>query len=95
MFTEKIKNTLKNAAKKLTGVAKRAFVAQVTIDYFEGSSRNAESQMGWSRKTVAIGLKELETGIVCVDNYKARGRKKAEQKTLYRLKSIIQFTHNY
>jgi len=80
MFTEKIKNTLKNAAKKLTGVAKRAFVAQVTIDYFEGSSRNAESQMGWSRKTVAIGLKELETGIVCVDNYKARGRKKAEQR---------------
>ena len=36
--------------------------------------------MGWSRKTVEKGLKELETGIVCVDNYKARGRKKVEQK---------------
>ncbi|EDN69131.1 transposase [Beggiatoa sp. PS] len=77
MFTEKIKNTLKNAAKKLTGVAKRAFVAQVTIDYFEGSSRKAEHQMGWSRKTVTKGLKELETGIVCVDNYQARGPEKS------------------
>ena len=71
---------MKNAAKKLTGAAKREFVAQITIDYFEGSSRKAESQMGWSRKTVAKGLKELETGVVCVDNYQARGRKKTEQK---------------
>jgi len=63
MFAEKIKNTLQDAAKKLTGVAKRAFVAQVTIDYFAGSSRKAERQMGWSRKTVDKGLKELETGM--------------------------------
>ena len=34
--------------------------------------------MGGSRKTVEKCLKELETGIVCVDNYKARGRKKTE-----------------
>ena len=80
MFTEKIKNTLKSAAKKLTGVAKRAFLAQVAIDYFKGSSRKAERQMGWSRNTVEKGLKELEIGIVCVDNYKTRGRKKVEQK---------------
>ena len=35
MFTEKIKNTLKSAAKKLTVVAKRAFVAQVEISVIQ------------------------------------------------------------
>jgi len=79
MFTEKIKNTLKEAAKKLTGITKRAFVAQVTEEHFEGSARKAERLMGWSRQTVEKGLKELETGIVCVDNYKARGRHKTEK----------------
>ena len=80
MLTEKIKTTLKEAAKKMTNVGKRAFIAKATIDHFEGSARKAERIMGWSRKTVEKGLKELETGIVCIDNYKARGRKKTEDK---------------
>ncbi len=79
MLTEKIKSTLKDAAKKLTGFKKRAFMAQVTIDYLNSSPRKAESQLGWSRAAIAVGLKELETGIVCVDNYQARGRKKTEE----------------
>ncbi|ELP54201.1 MULTISPECIES: hypothetical protein [Microcystis] len=36
-LTEKIKSSLKDAAKKLTGFKKRAFMAQVTIDYFNSS----------------------------------------------------------
>ncbi len=79
MLTEKIKLTFKDAAKKLTGFKKRAFIAQVTIDYLNSSPRYAETQLGWSRKSVALGLKELQTGIVCVDNVKARGRKKTEE----------------
>ena len=43
------------------------------------SPRSAETQLGWSRKAIATGLKELETGIICVDNYRARGRKKTEE----------------
>lgn len=79
MLTEKIKSSLKDAAKKLTGSKKRAFMAQVTRDYFNSSPRQAETQLGWSRQAVATGLKELETGIICVDNYQARGRKKTEE----------------
>ena len=79
MLTEKIKSTLKDAVKKLTGFKKRAFRAQVTIDYFNSSPRKAETHLGWSRAAIAVGLKELETGIVCVDNYQARGRKKTEE----------------
>jgi hypothetical protein len=55
-------------------------MAQVSQDYFNGSPRKAETELGWSRQAVATGLKELETGIICVDNYQARGRKKTEEK---------------
>src|SRR5882724_13222749 len=55
-------------------------MAKVTNDYFDGSSRKVESDLGWSRHTVHKGLKELETGFVCLDNYPARGRKKTEAK---------------
>ena len=80
MLTEKVKATILDAAKKLTGVKKRAFMAQVTEDYFDGSARKAEKNMGWSRKTVKKGQLEQETGIVCHDNYQGRGRKKSEEK---------------
>ncbi len=38
----------------------------------------AEKTLGWDRKTVPLGLNELRTGIICVDNFKARGNKKRE-----------------
>src|SRR5437016_5310852 len=79
MLTDNIKSTFKDAAQKLIGPAKRAFMANVTNDYFDGSSRKVESHLGWSRHTVHKGLKELETGFVCLDNYAARGRKKTEE----------------
>jgi hypothetical protein len=72
--------TLKDAAKKLTGAKRRAFEAQVTVDYFDSMAYLAEQAMGWDRKTIALGLNELRTGIVCVDNFKARGNKKTEEK---------------
>jgi hypothetical protein len=78
MLTEKVKFTFKDAAKKLTGHKKRAFMAQVTQDHFNHSPRKAERELGWSRQAIATGLKELETGLICVDNYRARGRKKTE-----------------
>ena len=74
--------TLKDAAKKLTSSKRRAFEAQVTIDYFDSKPYLAEKSLGWDRKTIALGLglNELRTGIVCVDNFKARGNKKTEVK---------------
>ena len=80
MIDEKLKLTLKDAAGKLTGSKKRAFMAQVTQDYFNGSSRKAETYLGWKRQTVQTGLHELRSGLTCVNNYRARGRKKTEAK---------------
>ena len=51
-------------------------MARVTREYYESSPRQVESYLGWSRDTVAKGLKEVESGFVCLDNYSARGRKK-------------------
>jgi len=72
--------TIKDAAKKLTGSKRRAFQAQVDIDYLNSNPRLAEKTFGWDRKTVALGLNEVRTGIICVDNFKARGNKKTEVK---------------
>ena len=32
------------------------------------------------QKTVTLGLNELRSGFVCIDNFKARGNKKTEEK---------------
>ena len=80
MLSQKVKSTVLDAASKLTGAKKRAFMAKVAEDYFNGSARMVETYLGWSRATVEKGQKELQTGLVCVDNYRAKGRKKTEQK---------------
>ena len=78
-LSEEIKSTFKDAAKKLTGSKKRDFTAKVTEDYLGSSARRAESMFGWKRQSVELGLQERRAGIVCVDNYQARGRKKSEE----------------
>ena len=77
---EKVKSTLKDAAKKLTGPKKRAFMAKAAEDYFGGSARKAETYLGWKRQTVQKGLHERRVGVICLDNYQARGSHKTEEK---------------
>ena len=72
--------TIKDAAKKLTGAIRREFQAQVSIDYLKSKPHLAEKIFGWDRKTVALGLNELRSGVVCIDDFKARGNKKTEAK---------------
>ncbi|NEO02451.1 MAG: hypothetical protein F6K50_46020 [Moorea sp. SIO3I7] len=80
MLDETVKATIQDAAQKLTGPIKRGFMAKVAVDYFDGSARKVETYLGWSRKSVQTGLHERRTGITCVDNYQARGRKQTEQR---------------
>ena len=77
-LTESVKATFKDAARKLTGAQKRAFTAQVALDYFEGSARKTERAMGWGRVSVQRGLDALASGEPYQDNYGARGRKPIE-----------------
>ena len=48
--------TIKDASRKLTGFKRRAFQAQVAIDYLNSKPRLAESVFGWDRNTVRLGL---------------------------------------
>ena len=56
---------LRLAARYLTGVKRRAFQAEMTLKYCNGSARRAESELGWNRRTVRVGLAEQRTGVVC------------------------------
>ena len=80
LLDESVKLTFKDAALKLTGNRKRDFMAKVALDYFDGSARKAETILGWNRHGVQLGLQERRTGIICVDNYRARGCHKTEER---------------
>lgn len=47
-------------------------------DYFAGSARKTETVLGWNREAVQLGLHERRSGRVCVEHYRARGRRKSE-----------------
>jgi len=76
---ESVKDTIKLAARKLTGFRRRQFQAEMAIKYCAGSPRRAEGQFGWGRDAVNTGLNELRTGFRCLDGFSARGRHKTEE----------------
>ena len=71
-ISDTLRSIIKNTAKKLSGAAKREYVAEITLELLDGSDRKAESELGWSREMVKKGRMELTTNIRCVDNYSAR-----------------------
>ncbi len=81
VLTKEVIASFKDAARKLTGPKRRAFEAQVTLDYLDGNIWNAEKVFGWSHHTVELGLNELRTGITCMDHFSARGNRKTEAKS--------------
>ncbi len=78
-LTEALKELLKETARQLRGATKRKFMAQTVQKLGKKGIRLAELELGWNRITINKGIKELTTGITCVDNYSGRGRKKSEQ----------------
>ena len=72
---------LRLAAAKMTGAARRAFQAEMTLKYCYSSARFAETLLGWSRNAVEVGLAEYRTGIRCLGAHSAwSGRKRWEEK---------------
>lgn len=71
---------LRLAASKMTGPARRAFEAEMTLKYCEGNPLMAEAVFGWGRQTVALGLAERRSGIICRGAQSAfSGRKRWEE----------------
>jgi hypothetical protein len=80
-LTEDLVETLRSAGRRLTGFKRRQFLAEMAVKYCRGSARLAETVFGWGRAAVNTGLNERRTGIRCVDNFQARGRRKTEEQT--------------
>jgi len=71
---------LRLAASKMTGSKRRAFEAEMTWKYCGGNPLLAETIFGWGRQTVALGLAERRTGIMCLGAQSAfSGRKRWEE----------------
>jgi len=70
---------LRLAASQMTGPKRRAFEAEMTLKYCGGNPLLAETLFGWGRQTVALGLAERRTGIICLGAQSAfSGRKRWE-----------------
>jgi hypothetical protein len=70
---------LRLAASKMTGPTRRALQAEMTLKYCQGNPLQAETVFGWGRHTVALGLAERRTGIMCLGAQAAfSGRKRWE-----------------
>ena len=77
-ITQELKSMLNETRDKLKGSDRRIFMAEFVSLLGRGGQSRAEGELGWDRKTIRKGMHEYKSGIVCLDNFKARGRKRAE-----------------
>jgi hypothetical protein len=70
---------LRLAASQMSGPKRRAFEAEMALKYCGGNPLRAEPLFGWGRQTVALGLAERRTGLICLGAQAAfSGRKRWE-----------------
>lgn len=74
-----IKELLNDTKGQLKGHERRKFMARIVESLGYGGQLWAERELGWDRKTIIKGTKEIKTGITCVDDFSSRGRKRAEE----------------
>ena len=77
-LTEEVKALVLNTAKELRGSARRMFMARTVQALGEGGQRLAERELGWNRVTIRKGKHEVESGMMCLDGFRLRGRKHSE-----------------
>jgi len=75
-LTETLKTLLQETVKALKGPSRRRFMAQTV------------QELGWNRETIRKGAHEVRSGMVCLDNYSARGWKSAEEQLPNLLRDI-------
>jgi transposase len=78
-ITPELKVALNEAKNKLRASDRRQFMAQIVKSLGPGGQRRAQRELGWNRNTIIKGLKELNSGIRCYDNFSGRGRKRSEE----------------
>jgi len=79
-LTKAVKKVLQSAIAALQGPARRLFIASVVTQMGRGGQRRAATELGWNRGVIRKGLHELRGGIICVDAFSARGRKRLAER---------------
>src|SRR6266511_2420365 len=77
-LTDSIKTLLITTAKALKGSARRLFMARTVKELGPGGQQLAARELGWGRMTIRKGMRELSSGVECIDAFSLRGRKRAE-----------------
>lgn len=77
-LTEEFKFFLNETKDRLKGADRRQYMARAVQFLGYGGQLRAERELRWDRKTIIKGMKEISSGITCIDNFAARGRKAAE-----------------
>lgn len=66
--------------KRVKWPERRQAMADVTLTLLDGKARVAEEVFGWGRSTIELGIKEFESGIVCLNDLSARCKPRTEEK---------------
>jgi len=78
-LTDSLKALFIDTANTLKGSERRRFMARTVQQLGLGGQRRAERELGWNRQTIRKALRELATGLICLDAFTLRRRKRAEE----------------
>src|SRR5262245_64592040 len=78
-LTDSLKTLLIETAKSLKGSARRVFMARTVKELGPGGQQRAARDLRWGRMTIRKGMRELASGVSCIDAFRLRGRKRAEE----------------
>lgn len=87
-LTDSLKALFIDTANTLKGTERRRFMARTVHHLGPGGQRRAERELGWNRQTIRKALRELATGLICLDAFTLRRRKRAEEHLPFLLTDI-------
>jgi hypothetical protein len=77
-LTPEIEHIIQFTADMLKGSQRRAFMAEVAEQLCFGSPRLTETEFGFGRAAVQLGIHEKRTGLICYGNYAPCGKQQSE-----------------
>ena len=87
-LTDELRSLYRKTAQKLKGSDRRQFMAEVVKGLGIGGQTRAERELGWNRRTIRKGMKELLSGELIVDGRERSGAKRSEVKLPHLLEDI-------
>lgn len=87
-LTDELRSLYVKTAQKLKGSDRRQFMAEVVKGFGMGGQIRAERELGWNRRTIRKGMRELLSGELIMDGRERSGAKRSEVKLPHLLEDI-------